>query len=194
MKYPQMRKFLFFAAVCLFIALEARSEAPDPYMEKARAVVREFHERLRAELMAGMKKGPVHAITVCSQIAPEIASDLSEHYGGKVARTSTRPRNPKNKPDEWESSVLKAFDQRLKAGDAPEAMEFSETVQTADGGKEFRYMKAIVIPAGAPCLVCHGSVIDRAVEERIAAIYPEDRARGYKQGDLRGAFTVRLPR
>ena len=40
------------------------------------------------------------------------------------------------------------------------------------------------------CLNCHGKDIDREVVARIDALYPEDRARGYAVGDLRGVFWV----
>lgn len=50
--------------------------------------------------------------------------------------------------------------------------------------------EAIVIPKGAPCLMCHGEHIEPAVHARIGGRYPGDEATGYKEGDLRGAFSV----
>lgn len=49
-------------------------------------------------------------------------------------------------------------------------------------------MKAI--PVGGPCVVCHGEQIAEPVAARLSELYPEDEARGYKPGDLRGAFTL----
>jgi hypothetical protein len=44
-----------------------------------------------------------------------------------------------------------------------------------------------------PCLKCHGTDIDPAVAAKLDALYPKDMARGYKAGDVRGAFTLRQP-
>ena len=43
------------------------------------------------------------------------------------------------------------------------------------------------------CLACHGAKIPAAVEEALKADYPNDKARGYKAGDIRGAFTISIP-
>ncbi len=173
------------AAAASAAELEERAAA-------SRAVVQEFQQRLQAELKAAMKDGPVKAIGVCSEKAPAIAAELSEKRGGKVARTSLRLRNPKNAPDEWERKVLERFELRTRQGERPDTLEFYEIVER-EGRKEFRYMKAIAIPKNAPCLVCHGRAIDSKVDAKLKALYPEDRARGYQEGELRGAFTVRQP-
>jgi hypothetical protein len=49
-------------------------------------------------------------------------------------------------------------------------------------------MKAI--PTGEVCLKCHGTQIAPEVSQVLASLYPEDRATGYKEGDIRGAFVV----
>jgi hypothetical protein len=45
-----------------------------------------------------------------------------------------------------------------------------------------------------PCLACHGSPkqFDVAVADLLREKYPDDRAVGYKVGDLRGAVSVRV--
>jgi hypothetical protein len=52
-------------------------------------------------------------------------------------------------------------------------------------------MKAI--PTAAVCLVCHGETVEGALGEKIKALYPQDRATGYRLGDIRGAFTITQP-
>ena len=49
-------------------------------------------------------------------------------------------------------------------------------------------MKAI--PTGAVCLNCHGTKIAPEVSQALAGLYPEDRATGFNEGDIRGAFVV----
>jgi hypothetical protein len=159
----------------------------------SRAVAKEFGTSLQGELVAAIKAGgPVNAIQVCKTKAPAIAADLSKKQGWKVARTSLKLRNPANAPDAWETKVLQDFEVRKAKGEDPAQIEYAEIVK--DKGKsEFRYMKAIGIPANAPCLTCHGEKIDAAVSDKLKAMYPQDKATGYKQGDLRGAFTITQP-
>lgn len=83
--------------------------------------------------------------------------------------------------------MLKKFDERRVAGEDPAKIEYSEVV-TAGGKKTFRYMKAI--PTQELCLACHGETIDKATSAKLAKLYPKDKARGFKVGDLRGAFTM----
>ena len=49
------------------------------------------------------------------------------------------------------------------------------------------------ISIGNPlCLTCHGEAdaLPPAIRDRLAESYPDDRAVGYAEGDLRGAFVV----
>lgn len=52
-------------------------------------------------------------------------------------------------------------------------------------------MKAI--PTAALCVKCHGESIEAEVEAKLKELYPNDQARGFKEGDLRGAFTLAAP-
>ena len=49
-------------------------------------------------------------------------------------------------------------------------------------------MKAI--PTGGVCLACHGENLAQGVQETITTLYPNDKATGFKSGDIRGAFVV----
>ena len=42
------------------------------------------------------------------------------------------------------------------------------------------------------CMRCHGDRIEPGVKERLRALYPEDQATGFKRGELRGIFWVKL--
>jgi hypothetical protein len=51
------------------------------------------------------------------------------------------------------------------------------------------------ITLAANCLACHGSpdTIDPVVKAALAAKYPKDQATGFKEGDIRGWFWVKVP-
>jgi len=159
--------------------------------QASRMAVKSFFGSLKGELVGAMKAGgPRHAIQICNMKALGIAKQVSGEKGWRVARTSLKLRNPSNAPDAWEESVLKDFDARKRAGEDPAKMEYAEIVER-NGTREFRYMKAI--PTAEVCTKCHGGTIDGGVEEKLAELYPTDKARGYRKGDIRGAFTITQP-
>lgn len=49
-------------------------------------------------------------------------------------------------------------------------------------------MKAI--PTAGLCLQCHGTAINPEVSAKLNELYPHDKAVGYREGDIRGAFLV----
>lgn len=162
------------------------------YTDKSKAVVKEFAAQLKGELGKSMKAGgPLAAIEVCNTRAPAIAEALSSKHGMKVARTSLKTRNSANAPDAWETGVLNKFEERRAAGESPAEMAYFEIVE-ANGKKKFRFMKAIGMPplSEMPCLKCHGENIDSTVTSKLDELYPEDKARDYKVGQIRGAFSL----
>ncbi len=157
---------------------------------QARAISAAFAGKLKGELVGAMKvDGPVKAIEVCNVAAPAIAADASAN-GWAVARTSLKTRNPKNAPDAWEKRVLEEFDAAKSKGAEAAKLEHFEVVEK-NGARTFRFMKAI--PVAEPCLTCHGEAVKEPVKARLAELYPDDRATGYKLGDIRGAFTLSKP-
>lgn len=171
----------------MMLSIAIQTASADTNKERAmssKKVVKEFMGQLKGELEKAMKSsGPVAAIEVCNTKAPEIAKGLSEKYGWKVARTSLKTRNTSNKPDAWETQVLQKFEQRKAAGEDVKPMAYFETVNG-----NFRFMKAI--PTGEVCLKCHGEKIDPKITAKLDELYPADKARGFKLGDIRGAFTI----
>ena len=189
-----MKKLALLTAISALASVSAAlaESAGDPNAAEAKGIVKEFFTSLKGELQSAMKEGgPVNAIVVCKERAPAIAQDLSDKTGWEVGRTSLKLRNPAlNAPDEWEQAVLLKFEERKKDGENVETMAFAEVVETGDG-KQYRFMKAI--PTGDVCLACHGDAITPDVTAALDEAYPEDQARGYQLGDIRGAFTLAKP-
>jgi len=155
---------------------------------EARAASQTFAKTLKSQLVAAIKAdGPVGAISVCQQIAPAMAAQYSTD-GLHIGRTALKLRNPANAPDAWERSVMEGFAAAMDKGVDPAMLERYAFFANKNGGKTFRYMKAI--PVGQPCLACHGSNLAPAVQAALREHYPDDQATGFKLGDLRGAFTV----
>jgi hypothetical protein len=194
-RYPVRKSQLSYARLAigayalLSVGLGAHVAADDGaetklYLERSQQAVNTFQAALKKELVTAMTAGgPEAAIKVCNEKAPSIARSTSHNLDLEIGRTSLRPRNPANGPDPWERSMLGAFEARKAKG---EPLTDIQTHTYSDGA--FRYMKAI--PMQGICTACHGTHVDPQLLQTIRALYPEDQATGYAEGDIRGAFSV----
>jgi len=156
-------------------------------VQRSTGVVQELHKSLSNELSAAIKEGGIEkAIDVCHNAAQKI-TDSFKTDKQSVRRVSLQVRNPKNKPDLYEKEKLKQMVADHKRGELKN--EYYEIVEE-DGVKYFRYLSPILIKP--PCLSCHGKKenLSPAVLKALKVKYPEDKAFGYSNGDLRGAFSV----
>ena len=177
------------ALLVAFVCSTAASVNADPRIDEARMIVKEFAGALQGELKAAMKTGgPVQAVEVCHSRAPAIAAERTSEPGWQVWRTRLKRRNTGHGADAGEKAALEQFERRKAAGESASQLELAES-SMREGEERFRYMKAI--PTQAICLACHGG--DNVAPEVAAAIaryYPDDQARGFSEGDLRGAFSL----
>ncbi len=169
--------------ISIVFSLSVTAEEPTVLLE-SRALVFDFQKTLGGKLKSAMEQGGTQrAIAVCSEQAPKIAAEMSKGRDFNLGRVSQRVRNADNSANDMESQVLEQFAKSL-ASDKP-ALEYFKTGK--DGSA--LYMKAIVIQP--LCLSCHGETLAEETQQALSKYYPKDKARGYKQGDLRGAFVVR---
>jgi hypothetical protein len=160
----------------------------DTEVAAAKAAIMELAAALQSELKAAMQTGgPVAAIGVCNTQAMPITQKVAAEQGLRLSRVSLNNRNPANLPNEWQTAVLKDFERKQAEGKDISSLAWSETVNV-DGEQEFRFMKAI--PTSAVCLSCHGTELSPEVSQVLTGLYPMDRATGYHEGDIRGAFVV----
>lgn len=172
-------------------AHESAGKTP-PEVVAGREVARKLGAALKEALEQAIQHGgPVNGVAVCHDQAERIATEVSQQQGTLIGRTSLKIRNPANAPDNWELAVLKQFEARKAQGEPVDSLEFAALIEDDQGKKTFRYMKAI--PTAALCLHCHGQNLDPAVDAKLRELYPNDQARGFQEGDLRGAFTLARP-
>lgn len=137
------------------------------------------------------EKGVEGAIGFCNVEATPILNEVGEKYGINIRRASNRFRNPQDKPTEDEKPILEAYEYNIENG-----LSTDPNIQKIDQGETYLYTKAIVIP-GAFCLSCHGdptSEIGAKTLEAIKSNYPSDKATGHKVGDLRGMWSLKIPK
>jgi hypothetical protein len=181
------------SATLLALLVASRGVAADEsaWLGEARQVASAVPPKLLATLSQAIdKNGPEGAIAVCRDEAPKLAKAASEQTGWAIRRVSLRERNPKAVPDAWERAALEDFDRRAAAGESPATLEKAEVV-VENGQKMQRYMRAL--PTQALCLSCHGpsASLSPAVAAQLNALYPADKAVGYRVGDIRGAMTLK---
>jgi hypothetical protein len=164
-----------------------------PWVANARAVASSTPPKLLAMLSAEIAKGgPEGAIAVCRDKAPQMAKAASDETGWSIRRVSLRNRNAKAVPDAWERAALEDFDRRAAGGESPATLEKHE-ITSESGQRVYRYMRAL--PTQELCTNCHGTQDKLApgVQRRLRELYPDDKAVGYRPGEIRGAITIKKP-
>jgi hypothetical protein len=176
-------------ALTAFHALANDAALIEETKQAALGIPPKLLQMVQEEINKGSHEG---AIAACKDKAPKMAAAASQNTGWAIRRVSLKNRNPKAVPDAWEQAVLEDFDRRRAAGESPANMEKAEIVSEGDK-RMLRYMKAL--PTQGLCLNCHGTEdkIDAKVKARLAELYPNDKATGYSEGQIRGALTVKRP-
>ncbi len=164
-------------AVLLAIALGAgAAQADEAAQARGAELLLPFKKELKSALLAGLEQGPVEAISVCREQAPEIADSLMQD-GIRLGRSSHRLRNPGNEAPDWVRPVMQEYlDDDNNRG--PSIVALAED--------QWGYAEPIITQP--LCLTCHGDAVPPVLAERIEELYPEDRATGFEAGELRGVF------
>jgi len=191
-----MNKFYYlggFIALCAVnVQATEQTQRLNNHLEdvtQARAIVKQFSQQLKAVLKPALEQGgPVNGLDVCSVVAPKVAQQFSRDTSWQVGRTSLKYRNEHNAPDDWERAALLQLEQKKEQQVTFSKLEYWQVV-TERQQRYLRYVKAIPT-AEKPCLACHGGDLPPQVSKRIAALYPHDKAVGYRAGEIRGAFTL----
>ena len=149
---------------------------------------------VKAMQTAVKEQGPVAAISVCKDKAPQLLKEMRQQTGWDIRRVSLKTRNATTgTPDAWEARQLAEFNIRAANGIGFDQLEVGEIITGADGKRSYRYMKAL--PVVEVCQTCHGAAdaLSGDLKNALAKDYPHDRATGYVPGEVRGALTVIRP-
>jgi hypothetical protein len=145
-------------------------------------------QKLGGELKNQMQTGgPMGALHFCSQNALTLTEQIAKESKTSIKRISINNRNPVNNANKAEAALLNEWDSLIKNG---QPLPAQKLVNVSD--RTIMYYKPIVINNEA-CLKCHGN-IEGELAKAVKATYPEDKAIGYKMGDLRGMIAVTIER
>lgn len=155
------------------------------YTERGNEISQKAFKTLSSELKAQMKAGgPVRAVSFCNVNALPLTAAVSNENGVRIKRTSDKIRNGENTASERELEIIHAYKTELSAG-----KELKPVVEKR--GAEIAYYAPIKLQGA--CLNCHGvkgTHISKGVDSILALKYPMDIAFNYKEGDLRGIWSI----
>jgi len=137
------------------------------------------------------ERGIVEAVPFCNLEGTQITADLESQFGISIKRVASRARNKSNLPIGMEIELLDAYKYN-----AENDIANRPNIQKIEDGKVLLYTKAIVIKDKF-CLSCHGIPkvdIQPQTLKKINELYPQDSAKNFAVGDLRGMWSIRLPK
>ncbi len=148
-------------------------------------------KELKSNLKAHMKsdKTGLSAMAFCSQKASEIEQEVNAKLpkGVSVRRTALKIRNQKNKPDAIDLKILNYYSKK-----AEEKKLSPKDIEVVDTNSSTRVYKPLLIKP--VCLKCHGDInkISDDIKTVLNKTYPQDKATGFKEGDLRGVIVSEI--
>ncbi len=181
---------IIFAVSGIFSGCSESAEINETVKNEIRSAAKGFMSELKGVLIANMKSGgPVKAISVCADTAQELTKNYAEKVKLNLRRVSLKARNPKDVPDNFEKEILIKFDKLNSEGKLTPKTEVFK-LEKVNGKKAIRYMKPIVTKS--VCLNCHGddNHVKPEVRKLLKEKYPNDSARNYNEGDVRGAISI----
>lgn len=132
------------------------------------------------------QEGTVAALEFCNIKAIPLTDSMSVDQNKVIYRVSDKPRNHANLANEMELEYIASAKENIALG---------ETVTPAVHAIGDRVIGYYPILTNQFCLQCHGNPGEKISEETLAAIqriYPEDKATGYSEGEIRGIFVVEM--
>ena len=169
------------------LSAEIRSAAA----QRGKAIVTEAFSLLSSNLQTAIQQGGVsNALPFCSLAASPLTASMASKHGVALRRVTQKARNPADKVNADELSILRQFEAAIPASTNPPPPIVTNFVAST------ATFFAPIILSKELCLQCHGVSGKDIAPENLAVIqrlYPQDEATGFKLGDLRGAWRVDFP-
>lgn len=183
-----MRPFFIIPLTLASTLLIASPSSEEQIALKGNQISSALLQKLGGELKNQMQTtGAMGALNFCSQNALTLTEQVAKESKTSIKRISINYRNPVNKANTEETTLLQEWEKLVKNG---QPLPSHKVVTVSENTVMF--YKPIVINNEA-CLKCHGNV-EGDLAKAIKAAYPEDKAIGYKMGDLRGMIAIEMAR
>lgn len=159
------------------------------FQQRGADLVLATKQQLSKNLVGALTDGGTqHALEFCSSKALALTDSMSDVLQATVRRVSDQPRNPANEATGQALAYIQHGKDQLAKG-------YQLTPELhATGDKVVGYYPILT---NALCLQCHGQPNEQILPgslQLIDSLYPQDHAKGYAEGELRGAFVVEMGR
>ena len=183
---------LVFLAGCVKKVEPKKDVALENVKKEAIAAAGSYMKDLKGILVAEIQKnGAESAVGVCSDTAQKFTRQYSAQKGMEIRRVSFMNRNEVNIPDQSEIMWLKEFENMMRDGSFNKDTALFR-VEKSGRDRMLHLVKPILL--AEECVVCHGTEeqIPEGIKKIITEKYPNDKAKNFKPGDLRGAISVKI--
>lgn len=157
------------------------------YLKKGKEIALSAKAVLGKNLLTAINaEGAAHAVEFCNTRAIHLTDSMGQELNANVKRVSDQNRNPGNRASEEELAYIIETKEKLQAGMEPKP----KLIEAGD--KMIGYYPILT---NDMCLKCHGKPkanINQATLDVIAALYPEDKAKGYGLNELRGIWVIEM--
>ena len=183
-----VKKYLFFLVLMSVFACNdsLSTKEKEVFLKKGSEIAQATLKELSGHLIQQMKLGgPEQAIPFCNIQAMQITSKTAKIYDVTIKRTSNKIRNPENIATDRELEIIKEYQSAI---DSKKEI-FPKIELDIEGNKHFY----APIKINSKCLSCHGEIEKKLSVKTYSLIkikYPKDKAIGYKDGDLRGIWSI----
>lgn len=158
----------------------------ETYTAKGKEIAQATFKSMAGEVEKNMKEGGVvQAAPYCNAHASDLTAAMEEKFNVAIKRTSLKLRNESNAPNDAEKAMLEQFEGMLADGE--EVIPF---VELDENGLPHFYAP---IKLKDKCVACHGVLGETMQQETdaiIKVLYPNDQAVGFKEGELRGIWSI----
>lgn len=156
-----------------------------PYAERGLKYALSTKSVLGKNLMGTIqKKGTLEALAFCNEKAYPLTDSMSVVHNASIKRVSDKPRNQNNQANDKELTYINSFKNDIKNKKEPKPI-----VDLIDNKVHVYYP----ITTNTMCLQCHGKPnqdIKKPTLNKLASLYPKDKALGYDSNEVRGIWSI----
>ena len=141
-------------------------------------------KNLSDAIMAG---GTENALSFCNIQAMPLTDSMSRVYNAEIKRVSDKPRNPNNAANTEELEQIEYYKNLVAEGKTGKEIQPNVKI---DGDQVHFYYPILT---NGMCLQCHGVKNEDVKPKTLAMLsklYPEDKATGYQDNEVRGIFSI----
>lgn len=166
-----------------FLGVEAQAQTPHPIAQAVQAAeeVDAMRRRLAPQTLRQKEVSETTFGQVCKPVGAR-AEQIAQEKGWQFLQMAEKFRNPSHKADKGATRAI----ERFKSEPSLQGFWIRTEAPEEPG---IRYFRRITVEKA--CLACHGEKENRP--EFIRKKYPEDQALGFKEGDLRGIYSILIP-